>query len=136
MFIELHKNGKKLCVAGHKEQGTLELRILHDNRFSEALLLVDGEPSGKDVTHQKVEWVNEFVRPGDAVTIKLLKEAEPDKPNVGARAKETTPGTDKVYCSFCGRPENEVPRLIAGKGVFICSECVDVCRGTLEKGDT
>ncbi|HMK08229.1 MAG TPA: ATP-dependent Clp protease ATP-binding subunit ClpX, partial [Anaerolineales bacterium] len=36
-------------------------------------------------------------------------------------------------CSFCSRAESEVQRLIAGpEGVFICNECVDLCRDILE----
>ena len=36
--------------------------------------------------------------------------------------------TDKrVRCSFCGKEENEVETLIAGPGVYICNECVDLC---------
>ena len=41
-------------------------------------------------------------------------------------------GTNQtLYCSFCGRPENEVLKLIAGKQVFICDLCVDVCAGIM-----
>ena len=36
-------------------------------------------------------------------------------------------------CSFCGRSESEIQRLIAGpEGVFICNECVELCRDILE----
>jgi hypothetical protein len=31
-------------------------------------------------------------------------------------------------CSFCLKPGNEVARLVAGPGVYICDECVDLCR--------
>lgn len=37
-------------------------------------------------------------------------------------------GTDgTLYCSFCGKSQNEVAKLIAGPTVFICNECVDLC---------
>ena len=32
-----------------------------------------------------------------------------------------------IRCSFCGKTQNQVSRLIAGPGVYICDECVDVC---------
>ena len=32
-----------------------------------------------------------------------------------------------LYCSFCGKSQHEVRKLIAGPTVFICDECVDVC---------
>lgn len=31
-------------------------------------------------------------------------------------------------CSFCLKPDNEVARLVAGPGVYICDGCVDLCR--------
>ena len=34
-------------------------------------------------------------------------------------------------CSFCGKSEKEVKRLIAGPGVFICDECVGLCDALL-----
>lgn len=32
-----------------------------------------------------------------------------------------------LYCSFCGKSQNEVKKLIAGPSVFICDECIDLC---------
>ncbi len=39
-------------------------------------------------------------------------------------AKKNSP----LRCSFCGKPQNEVRKLIAGPSVFICDECVELCR--------
>ncbi len=37
-------------------------------------------------------------------------------------------GTDKLlYCSFCGKSQHEVRKLIAGPSVFICDECIELC---------
>lgn len=32
-----------------------------------------------------------------------------------------------LHCSFCGKSQNEVKKLVAGRGVYICDECIDVC---------
>jgi ClpX C4-type zinc finger len=32
-----------------------------------------------------------------------------------------------LYCSFCGKSQHEVRKLIAGSTVFICDECVELC---------
>ncbi|HHU02388.1 MAG: ATP-dependent Clp protease ATP-binding subunit ClpX [Christensenellales bacterium] len=37
------------------------------------------------------------------------------------------------YCSFCGKPQNEVEQLIAGKNAYICNECVSICGEVLDK---
>ncbi len=34
---------------------------------------------------------------------------------------------NKLKCSFCGKNQNEVKRLIAGPGVYICDECIELC---------
>jgi ATP-dependent Clp protease ATP-binding subunit ClpX len=37
------------------------------------------------------------------------------------------PGNDTLRCSFCGKSQNEVKKLIAGPTVYICNECIDIC---------
>lgn len=37
-----------------------------------------------------------------------------------------------VSCSFCGKPQSEARRLIAGPGVYICDECIELCMSILE----
>jgi len=39
----------------------------------------------------------------------------------------TSENTKLLYCSFCGKSQHEVKKLIAGPSVFICDECVDLC---------
>ena len=41
--------------------------------------------------------------------------------NSGGDSKNT------LYCSFCGKSQHEVRKLIAGPTVFICDECVELC---------
>ncbi|MBQ4129328.1 MAG: ATP-dependent Clp protease ATP-binding subunit ClpX [Ruminococcus sp.] len=42
---------------------------------------------------------------------------------------------DNIYCSFCGKPQEAVGRLIAGNGVYICDQCVDLCMSILEDNE-
>ena len=49
---------------------------------------------------------------------------------------ETRGGDDKgklLYCSFCGKSQNEVRKLIAGPSVFVCDECVDLCNDIIRE---
>lgn len=41
--------------------------------------------------------------------------------------KKGTPREKTLYCSFCGKSQHEVKKLIAGPSVFICDECIDLC---------
>lgn len=47
--------------------------------------------------------------------------------------KKTTPQKDVVACSFCGRTEEAVEKLISGPNVYICDKCVRLCSGILDK---
>ena len=40
---------------------------------------------------------------------------------------------EQLECSFCGKSQDEVKKLIAGPGVYICNECVDLCNEILEE---
>ncbi|MCH5298307.1 MAG: ATP-dependent Clp protease ATP-binding subunit ClpX [Ruminococcus sp.] len=42
---------------------------------------------------------------------------------------------DNIYCSFCGKPQEYVGRLIKGNGVYICDQCVDLCANLLDDMD-
>lgn len=49
-------------------------------------------------------------------------------------AKDTLNENSEVArCSFCGKTQNQVERLIAGPNVFICNECVELCEDILEE---
>ncbi len=46
----------------------------------------------------------------------------------------TSNSSDKVlYCSFCGKSQHEVKKLIAGPSVFICDECIDLCTDIIQE---
>ncbi len=42
-------------------------------------------------------------------------------------------GGKLLYCSFCGKSQHEVRKLIAGPSVFICDECVDLCNDIIRE---
>jgi hypothetical protein len=51
---------------------------------------------------------------------------------------KTTPSVERTrtfYCSFCGKSHREVSKLIAGPGVYICNECIDLCAAIVAEGD-
>ena len=52
----------------------------------------------------------------------------PLPPKVPGREKDHT-----LYCSFCGKSQYDVKKLIAGPTVFICNECVDLCTEIIQK---
>lgn len=45
----------------------------------------------------------------------------------------TKPRDETMSCSFCNKEQQQVAKLIAGPGVFICNECVDLCDRILDE---
>ena len=64
---------------------------------------------------------------------KLVKDKEDEKLEIPSFLRNQEEGHDKKeksstsYCSFCGKSQDEVRKMIAGPTVFICHECVDLC---------
>ena len=44
-----------------------------------------------------------------------------------------TDSNEQLLCSFCGKSQRQVKKLIAGPGVYICDECVALCVEILEE---
>lgn len=64
---------------------------------------------------------------------KALSQLESD---IAARGSATSPAEateDRARrCSFCGKKQKEVAKLIAGPSVHICNECVEICQAILD----
>ena len=50
-----------------------------------------------------------------------------------ARASD---GNEQLLCSFCGKSQRQVKKLIAGPGVYICDECIDLCNEIIDEEPT
>ena len=48
-------------------------------------------------------------------------------------AKNEEKNTGTIKCSFCGKPQDEVNRIIAGPGVYICNECIELCQEIIDE---
>ena len=44
-----------------------------------------------------------------------------------------TEGNEQLLCSFCGKSQRQVKKLIAGPGVYICDECIDLCNEIIDE---
>ena len=47
--------------------------------------------------------------------------------------KTDKPEKNDLFCSFCGKSQHEVKKLIAGPTVFICDECVELCMDIIKE---
>jgi hypothetical protein len=67
----------------------------------------------------------------------LSAKIEADRASSTPKAAQTDPKkpTPTFFCSFCGKSQYEVAKLIAGPDVFICDQCVGLCDEVLVDGD-
>ncbi len=85
-------------------------------------------------TGQPVEKIKQdterdnFMSPLEA---KRLRHHRPgDRAPLVSRASDTG---EQLLCSFCGKTQRQVRKLIAGPGVYICDECIDLCTEIIEE---
>jgi len=50
--------------------------------------------------------------------------------------EDETDSKNTLYCSFCGKSQHEVRKLIAGPNVFVCNECVELCMDIIREEDS
>jgi hypothetical protein len=85
---------------------------------------------------QLLRWLFESyeTRLADLEEDKALSKVEQEQSS-GARIEKQTEASEnpkEVGCSFCGKKQEEVSRLISGPNVQICNECVEICNEILE----
>jgi hypothetical protein len=55
------------------------------------------------------------------------------RPQPAAAAGLQNPEAKPLYCSFCGKNQHEVNKLVAGPAVFICDECIELCTDIVDE---
>lgn len=53
-----------------------------------------------------------------------------------AKSSDDNDSKNTLYCSFCGKSQHEVRKLIAGPNVFVCNECVELCMDIIREEDS
>lgn len=56
-----------------------------------------------------------------------------DENERSGRMAKKTPRANDYFCSFCGKSQDEVNKIIAGPDVFICDECVELCKSIIDE---
>src|SRR4029077_6000422 len=51
----------------------------------------------------------------------------------GSRVAKFGDTGELLKCSFCGKSQKQVKKLIAGPGVYICDECIELCNESIEE---
>jgi hypothetical protein len=55
------------------------------------------------------------------------------QPGSAAGMQDPSPQAKILYCSFCGKSQHDVSKLVAGPAVYICNECIDLCTDVIDE---
>lgn len=104
-----HVEGTDVQIAHHRMGDDIVLRVVKRSHEALRVHVVDGAKELSDVQLKASERVNsDFVVP-------IAKFA-------GSRRS----GANTMHCSFCGKSQHEVRKMVAGQSVFICDECAEL----------
>lgn len=123
--LEISINGKRMYTAGHEHMEKMRAS-LYLVKSGTRLFVVDGELAQVGSLTENVLWPSVEPKINDEITIRLVECEMPDKPtSVKSYGTKTSPTGGKVlYCSFCGKSQEEVKKLVAGPHANVCSECM------------
>jgi len=74
------------------------------------------------------QMIDDFLTKGDSAAIDDHEAPETQQPKANKSER-----ANQLKCSFCGKKQDTVKKLIAGPGVYICDECVDLCNEILDE---
>ena len=86
---------------------------------------------GREVSINSQQLVSVFYLTIGSLESKL-KEAYGERWDKGVEIPELLEKEKEIRCSFCGKEQAEVKKIIAGPNVFICDECVGICNQILK----
>lgn len=127
--FDVQINGKTLATATINVADQFEVNLVSLTGQDDAVLAVTAvladAPAEQD---SNVRSETTVISPGDTVTISLqvAKGADSRVETALSTDDEPTHG-EPMKCSFCGKSQHEVLKVVAGPNVIICDECIALC---------
>ena len=139
LCVEILHNGKRLCVMGHEKADSMQISLMYVKRDNALILTTDADVSQTPDLRETLSWLRDqpAIREGDTIELRLAHDLVPDPGHVSHSFGKRVTGEkqQELYCSFCGKSQHKVKRLIAGPHVFICNECVGLCNDIIRDED-
>ncbi len=134
LCYETQINGKKACLAGHEKMEGIQFSIYYGTRMPHPHLSIIARVRTSDSLAQDAQWEPPHLKLGDEVLVRLIDCDNPDPPSkyVSFGSKLHPMEEAELFCSFCGRSQNEVKKLIRGAAANACDECIKMLNEMLE----
>ena len=127
--LEVKIDGKLRCRVGQENIGKLWFLLNADSIDEVKVRLHTAVLSENENTHHIAEWLVEKLNLDQVVSLCIVETDEVHEPlnSLPTNQRQSPAGKPELSCSFCGKSELQIAKLIAGPSVFICNECVDLC---------
>ena len=106
-------------------------RLLHERRRGE------GVQPHRPGDLGALAWTGRLARPSTRTRTLGAHSSEYPRPDPGSDGRASmarpTDSNEQLLCSFCGKSQRQVKKLIAGPGVYICDECIDLCNEIIDE---
>ncbi len=134
---EIKSNGEVVCTAKVDEHDQLEVAIAKLVGYESPVINITAFLSSSPESSDPVVWETQKIEVGDEITI-TSKEIISETSSVNGDhydEEDENYGSD-MFCSFCGKGNHEINKMIAGEQAFICDECVELCSDIVESEKT
>lgn len=134
LCFEIWINGEKTCLAGHEKMEDIQFSIFHGKGMANPHLSVSAKVKTSDTLIQDARWESHFLKVGDEACIRLVDSDHPEPASefVSFGSKLHPTGEVELFCSFCGRSQNDVKKLIRGAAGNACDECTKTMHDEFE----
>ena len=125
---EVSANGTLLSTASVGDSDQLEVALAKPMGERNPILSITVFSARSPVRNKNISWETDQVEVGDEIVIRIIEEKKEADAYVKSADDLEKEKESNVFCSFCGKDNQEIRSMVAGKeGVFICNECVDLC---------
>jgi hypothetical protein len=131
--FEISANGKLLSKACVGENDQFEIALAKPLGDRDPMLSVTVFAARSRYHNKNISWETDQLSVGDEIVIRIVEDKADAEPYIKSAEDLEEEKQSAFFCSFCGKGDQEVNSMIAGKeDVFICSECVDLASNTFK----
>ncbi len=137
LCLKVIREGQEASIVGAENARYIQVGVnATPGKSEEAHMIAYAEIKESPEFTVGMQWLSDSpeLLLGESVTIKVVESNNPDPGReLNKQGRRKTGNKVEFYCSWCGKNEEDVQRIISGPNVFICNECVDLCNDILQE---
>ncbi len=130
--IQVNLNGEPFWTIGHQNIDDLDFRLIYAPSVGAVHISANGLFSNGASVNEGSPWDQHSLGESDVITLQMVECAAPSVTTV-LKEFDASTGESGLCCSFCGKSDKDVSKLVAGSNAFICDECINLCLDIVKK---